>query len=231
MLCNFTSKLLLMITTLIFDLDGTLLNTIKDLALSCNHVLKQHGFPEHTEDEYRYFVGNGMAKLVERALPEDKRTSEFIEPILKELINYYYQHKQDNTQPYDGVKEMLQKLQSENYKLAVASNKMDSAVQDLVKRYFPEIQFSVVYGQREDIHPKPAPRIIQNILDALQIEPYEALIVGDSATDMLTAINSGIKGIGVQWGFRTKEELLLNGANYTIKTPSQIFEILQVVSH
>ncbi len=218
-----------MITTLIFDLDGTLLNTIKDLALSCNAILKKYNFPEHTEDEYRYFVGNGMTKLVERALPETQRTPEYIAQFREEFINYYYQHKEDHTQPYADIRETLAQLQEKGYKLAVASNKIDAAVQELIHQFFPDIKFNAVFGQRDNIHPKPDPAIIKNILETLHSQPSETLLFGDSATDMLTAINAGIKGIGVQWGFRTKEELLLNGATYTIKYPKQIFEILQIL--
>lgn len=219
-----------MITTLIFDLDGTLLNTIKDLASSCNYILKKYGFPEHSEDEYRYFVGNGMTKLVERALPEAKRNPEYIEQFREEFINYYYNHKEDHTKPYEGIPELLVKLQEKEFKLAVASNKINAATQELVQKFFPEINFGSVYGQRENIPPKPDPKIIEDILKDLKSKPEETLMIGDSSIDMQTSVNAGIRGIGVQWGFRTKEELILNGAVYTVKTPSQILDVLHLLN-
>ena len=218
-----------MITTLIFDLDGTLLNTLKDLAISCNFVLKKYGFPEHSEDKYRYFVGNGMTKLIERALPESHRDAAYVEQFREEFIDYYYQHKEDHTQPYPGITDTLEALQNKGFTLAVASNKIDTAVKELVKQFFPTIAFGAVYGQMENTLPKPDPKIIGAILQDLQKSPSETILIGDSSVDMQTATNAGIKGIGVQWGFRTKEELLLNGAVYTIKAPSQIFEVLQIL--
>lgn len=217
-----------MITTLIFDLDGTLLNTIKDLALSCNHTLKKYGFPEHTEDQYRYFVGNGMTKLVERALPESQRNPQYIEQFRDEFFDYYSSHKEDHTTPYEGIPELLHTLQEKRYKLAVASNKIHEATQELVRKFFPEIHFEAVYGQRPNVPPKPNPKIIEDILNDLQSSPEETLLIGDSSIDMQTSVNAGIKGIGVQWGFRTKEELILNGAIYTVKNPSQVLEVLQL---
>lgn len=216
-----------MINTVIFDLDGTLLNTIDDLAMSCNATLKKYGFPEHPVAAYKYFVGNGMAKLVHRALPETGITPEFEASFLKEFIAYYQNHQEDFTRPYDGIPELLENLINKGFRLAVASNKVDVSARELVKRYFPEISFSAVYGQRENIIPKPDPAIIKDILQDLHSSPEHAVMIGDSSVDMLTAKNAGIKSIGVLWGFRTREELLENGAGFIADEPSQIPEILE----
>lgn len=216
-----------MIKTVIFDLDGTLLNTIDDLAASCNHLLQKYGFPTHTVDAYKYFVGNGMAKLVQRALPESAAKPEFEAAFLKEFIAYYQQHQGDLTQPYKGIPEMLDTLQTRELQLAVASNKIDASTKILVQKYFPEISFSAVFGQRENIIPKPNPTIVQDILNSLHTLPENAVMIGDSAVDMQTAKNAEITAVGVLWGFRTEKELLENGADYLVSHPEEIPELLE----
>lgn len=216
-----------MIRLVIFDLDGTLLDTIKDLGNACNHVLTKYGLAEHSLDEYRFFVGNGISKLVERSLPEDKRYGEFIEKLRSEFVNYYVRHAEEHTKPYDGIVDMLKELENREIKIAVASNKFDSATQSLVGRYFGGVNFSAVYGQREGIMPKPDPTIIFDIMADSDIDDKSAILyVGDSDTDMMTAINAGLESIGVTWGFRPREELLASGANHLIDTPAQIIDIV-----
>lgn len=216
-----------MIKLVIFDLDGTLLNTLDDLADSCNYILEKYGFPIHPSDSYRYFVGNGIGKLIERAIPEDKRQSDFIEQLRKEFIAYYSLHAEDKTAPYEGIVTLLQDLRSHGIMLAVASNKFMAGTQSLVKEYFGNIDFVSVFGQREGIPVKPDPRIVFDIMEESGItNKEEILYVGDTATDMKTCTNAGIKGIGVLWGFRTEKELKENGATYFVSKPSEIFDII-----
>lgn len=212
---------------IIFDLDGTLLNTIADLAHSTNYALTQNGFPTHPIEAYRFFVGNGINKLFERALPENERTTERIAQIRNVFLPYYDEHNMDYTQPYDGIEPLLQKLQGQNYQLAVASNKYQRATEKLVDQFFPGIPFSSVFGQRDGIPVKPDPAIIREILDITRITPAETLYVGDSGVDMQTAANSGVTSIGVTWGFRPREELEKFGAIHIADSANEILAIIR----
>ena len=216
-----------MIKTVIFDLDGTLLDSIKDLQACTNHTLKQYGFPEHSVDAYKYFVGDGMRKLVERALPEDKRTDEFIQVFLQDFLAYYNVHKEDFTQPYEGITELLMQLQRDNFQIAVATNKVENAAIELIHKYFPEIKFSAIVGQREGIPVKPHPQVIEDILAQTHTDLSEAIMVGDTSVDIKTAKNANIKSIGVLWGFRTQEELQQAEADYIIEKPEEIIAIVE----
>ena len=192
----------------VFDLDGTLLNTIADLAESTNHALKEFGYPVHTVEEYYYFVGNGINKLFERALPENERTQENILKIRSSFVPYYNVHNADYSRPYPGIPELLAKLQEQGIKLAVASNKYQAATEKLVKHYFPEIHFAAVLGQREGIPTKPDPGTVRDCMHMAEIENREeVLYVGDSNVDMQTALNAGVDAVGVAWGFRPESEL------------------------
>jgi phosphoglycolate phosphatase len=218
-----------MIKLVIFDLDGTLLNTLDDLADSCNYILRQHNFPTHPLNAYRFFVGNGIAKLVERALPENRKNTEFIEQIRLEFIEYYSLHAEDKTAPYEGIVTLLKELRKQDIELAVASNKFMAGTQALVQKYFGDITFSAVFGQREGIPVKPNPQIVYDIMEKSGIQDKkEILYVGDTGTDMQTCTNAGIKGIGVSWGFRTKEELKENGAAYIVDSPENILDIIKI---
>lgn len=215
-----------MIKLIIFDLDGTLLNTINDLGKSCNYILEQQGFPTHPLQAYRFFVGNGVSKLIERALPETQRSPEFVEKLRKQFVEYYSIHSEDETAPYPGIMKMLKELESKQIKLAVASNKFIEGTQSLVQKFFPDIQFVSVLGQREGIPVKPDPQIVYDVMREAGItNKNEILYAGDSGADMQTCENSGIKGIGVLWGFRSKEELLENGAEYIVEDPSEIVQL------
>lgn len=210
----------------IFDLDGTLLNTIADLANSTNHALKQCGFPTHETDEYPFFVGNGINKLFERALPEAQRNEENVLRVRKEFVPYYDKHNADFSTPYPGIPELLEELQAKGIMLAVASNKYQSATEKLIKHYFPNIRFVAVFGQREGITPKPDPTIVNDILDIAQTAVKEVLYVGDSGVDMQTAINSGMTSCGVTWGFRPRAELEAFNPDYIVDSPKEISGIL-----
>ena len=191
----------------IFDLDGTLLDTIADLADASNYALKQLGHPTHPVDTIRTYVGNGINKLLERALPESERNEENVMRMRSHFVPYYDAHNADLSAPYPGIVALLEALQAKGVMLAVASNKYQEATEKLVKHYFPMIDFVEVLGQREGIPVKPDPSIVSDILTKANVSPEETLYVGDSGVDMHTAINAGVDAVGVAWGFRPRAEL------------------------
>ena len=191
----------------IFDLDGTLLNTIADLANSTNYALKVLGYPIHEPDKYNFMEGNGINKLFERALPDGEKTEENVLRVRQEFVPYYDQHNADKSRPYPGVTELLETLQTAGMQLAVASNKYQAATEKLIAHYFPNIKFTAVFGQREGIPVKPDPIIVKEILQIAKVQEEETLYVGDSGVDMQTAINAGVTSCGVTWGFRPRTEL------------------------
>ncbi len=206
----------------IFDLDGTLLNTIADLATSTNYALQQCGFPEHCVEAYLHFVGNGITKLFERALPEDARSAENIARMRQFFLEYYSVHNNDRTRPYEGIEELLDALSGRGVKIAVASNKYQEGTEKLIRHFFPQTCFVAVLGQREGVPVKPAPDIVYDILAAAKVEKEEALYVGDSDVDMATAKAAGVESVGVTWGFRSRDELNLAGAMHLVDTPADI---------
>ena len=206
----------------IFDLDGTLLNTISDLAHSTNYALINNGFPDHPIESYRFFIGNGINKLFERALPENNKTEENIKRIRETFLPYYDLHYADYTKPYDGIHDLLKMLQSKDIMLAVASNKYQSATEELIKIMFPDIFFIAISGQREGTPIKPDPTIVKDILKIANVSAEETIYIGDSGVDMQTAANSNVTSIGVTWGFRPLEELKAAGANLIANTPADI---------
>ena len=191
----------------IFDLDGTLLNTIADLANSTNYALKVLGYPIHEPDKYNFMVGTGINKLYGRALPDGEKTEENVLRVRQEFVPYYDQHNADKSRPYPGVTELLETLQTAGMQLAVASNKYQTATEKLIAHYFPNIKFTAVFGQREGIPVKPDPIIVKEILQIAKVQEEETLYVGDSGVDMQTAINAGVTSCGVTWGFRPRTEL------------------------
>lgn len=217
------------IQSVIFDLDGTLLNTIADLAHSTNHALEQTGFPTHPVEAYKYFVGNGINKLFERALPEDERTQDNILRVREVFLPYYDEHNADYTRPYDGVSDLLAALQTEGIVLSVASNKYQRATEKLVRAYFPEIRFAAVFGQRQGVPVKPDPTIVHDILKMTGRSVSETLYVGDSGVDMQTAANAGVTSVGVTWGFRPLSELKVCGAQHVADTAEEILQIIASV--
>lgn len=212
----------------IFDLDGTLLNTIADLAYSTNYALQQNGFPVHAVETYNFFVGNGINKLFERALPEGMKTEENIGKIRKEFLPYYDQHNTDYTTPYAGILTVLGRLQEAGYLLAVASNKYQQATEKLIRHFFPEIRFISVLGQREGIAVKPDPAIVYTIMETAGVKKENVLYVGDSGVDMQTATNSGVTSLGVTWGFRPRTELEENHADAIVERPEEILAYLSL---
>ena len=211
---------------IIFDLDGTLLNTLPDLAHSANFALVKSGFPTHPVEDYKLFIGNGITKLLERILPENQITETVVTQIKDSFLAYYDTHNTVYTEPYAGIPELLHSLLSKGLMMAVASNKYQKATEKLVKLFFPDIPFIAVLGQREGIPAKPNPAIVFDILDVTGLTPCEALYVGDSGVDMETASNSGLISIGVTWGFRPRGELETTGACYIADMPDDIIEII-----
>jgi phosphoglycolate phosphatase len=211
-----------MVNLIIFDLDGTLLNTIADLANSANYALRANGFPAHPLEAYRQFVGNGLSKLLERALPEGEKTEANVLRLRASFIPYYREHDTEHSAPYPGVHELLRRLQKRNVALAVASNKYHAATCKLVAHYFPNIRFVKVLGQREGIAPKPDPAIVYEILAAAAVDRRRALYVGDSNVDMQTALNSGVAACGVTWGFRPRAELEAFHPTYMVDRAEEI---------
>ena len=191
----------------IFDLDGTLLDTIADLAESANYALKQLGYPTHNVETIRTFVGNGINKLLERALPAHEQTEENVMRMRSHFVPYYDIHNADLSSPYPGIVSLLEDLQAKGILLGVASNKYQAATVKLVKQYFPTIDFVEILGQREGINVKPDSTIVFDILKKANVSPEETLYVGDSGVDMQTAINAGVDAVGVTWGFRPRAEL------------------------
>lgn len=210
----------------IFDLDGTLLNTIADLANSTNYALKRCGFPIHGTEEYNFFVGNGINKLFERALPETERNETNILRIRQEFILHYDAHNADYSTPYPGIVPLLEELQQKGYLLAVASNKYQAATQKLVSHYFPQVRFSAVFGQREGIPVKPDPTIVQDILAQTGTHASKVLYVGDSGVDMQTAYHAGVTAAGVTWGFRPRTELEAFHPAYIVDRAEEIPPLL-----
>lgn len=212
---------------IIFDLDGTLLNTIADLAQSVNYALEALGFPTHEVPAYNFMVGNGVSKLFERALPEGEKTNENIQQVRQLFVPYYAQHKTDKSHPYPGIPELLEALQAQGKHLAVASNKYQSATETLIKHFFGNIHFAAVFGQREGVTPKPDPTIVYDILKITGTPKERVLYVGDSGVDMQTAINSGVISCGVTWGFRPRAELEAFRPDHIVNAAHDIFALIQ----
>lgn len=209
----------------IFDLDGTLLDTIADLANATNQALAKCGYPTHPTEAYYRFVGNGINKLFARALPEEARTEENVQRIRTLFIPYYNEHNADDSHPYPGIVELLTQLQSQGIQLTVASNKYQQATAKLVGHFFPNIRFAAVYGQREGVPIKPDPTIVNDILSETGISRTHTLYIGDSGVDMQTARNASVESVGVTWGFRDEEELRNNGATHIIHHAKDILKL------
>lgn len=207
----------------IFDLDGTLLNTIGDLADAVDYVMRSRNLPEHTNAEYRQMVGGGIKRLVERALPEElAKNEQYVEECVTQFRRYYVDNIDRHTIPYEGMPELLRKLQSMEIKLAVASNKFQHGTDRLVAKFFGDIDFVAVEGNREGAPLKPDPEIVNNILRIAGINREECVMVGDSGIDIRTAKAADIDSIGVSWGFRFAEELYDAGATTVATTMEEL---------
>lgn len=210
----------------IFDLDGTLLNTIADLATATNHALEACGFPTHATEVYKNLVGGGITKLFERALPEDMRTPKNVERLRPHFLEYYNMHCCDFTEPYPGIQELLQELRTRDIAVAVASNKYQAGVDRLIRHFFPTIEWAAIEGQKEGVPVKPDPSIVFEILSKRPTPKADVLYVGDSGVDMDTARRAGVYSVGVTWGFRTAEELRAHYADVIVNRPEEIVNSL-----
>lgn len=214
--------------TYIFDLDGTLLDTLQDLANSVNYALRQYGLPEHSLDDVRRFVGNGVRLLMERAVPNGAQHPQF-ETVFATFRQHYMEHSLDTTRPYDGIVETIHELKQRGCRLAVVSNKMMAATQELVAHFFPEIEVAIGEHEAAGIRKKPAPDTVYEALRQLGLVvggfPADTVYVGDSDVDIATARNSGLPCISVLWGFRDKPFLLDHGATTFVSTPQELLTI------
>lgn len=211
-------------TTVIFDLDGTLLDTLEDLTDSVNHALLTFHMPTRDISEIRRFVGNGIRNLMMKAVPNGENNPDF-EAVFAEFRKYYDIHCNDKTKPYEGILELIDALEEKHIQTAIVSNKVDSAVQTLNRRYFPKV--GVAVGDREGLKRKPAPDSVLMAMEAYHAKRGETMYVGDSEVDIETAKNAGIKCISVLWGFRDKEQLLKGGAEILIKEPLELLELIE----
>lgn len=210
----------------IFDLDGTLLDTIGDLAEACNYMLSLRGLGTHTREEYAKMVGNGILNLVKRALPEELRTEEYVAAAKADFLDFYTANIDRYTRPYDGIREVLHTLQSEGWALAVASNKFDEGTQKLVQTIFPEVDFRAIYGNKEGFPLKPDAALLQLIMTECDATVDTTVMIGDSGVDIQTAKGAGVRSIGCTWGFRPRTELEAFGADHIVDTPADILQIL-----
>ena len=214
----------------IFDMDGTILNTIDDLADSCNVICQKYGYPLHTVEEIKYMVGNGIPKLMRRALPQDIEEDQF-NKVLAEYIEYYEDHCSIKTRPYDGVVDCIRSLRKAGVKVAVNTNKVQAAAQELCAQYFPDL-FDVISGSRPGIPPKPDPTGLYEILKEIGLtkeeacQPGVACFIGDSDVDLKTGVDSGLDFIGVDWGFRGRAFLLEHGASLVVDNTEELLEKL-----
>ena len=213
-----------MITTVIFDMDGTVLNTLDDLAASVNYVLTRYGMPVHCTEDYRRYFGNGIRYALECAVPKgtEETTIDQMLPVFKE---HYNAHCLDKTRPYDGIPELMKALRDRGFKLAIVSNKIDSAVKELNAKFF-SAYVDVTIGEREGIRRKPAPDTVVQALKELKSSKHEAVYIGDSEVDLQTAANAGLPCISVLWGFREKDFLTEQGATVFANTPQEIYDLL-----
>lgn len=210
----------------IFDLDGTLLNTIDDLANATNHALKSLGFPTHGLWVYPNMVGNGVGKLIERALPDDARSEKNVKDMFAAFREYYDQHCCEDTVPYPGIPELIADLTAKGINLAVTSNKYQDAVVKIIAHYFPEANFRAVLGNVEGVPRKPDPSIVFQALSLCPTPKADVLYVGDSGVDMETARRACVESVGVTWGFRSIVELKEAYADHIVSTPAQIAELV-----
>ncbi len=210
----------------LFDLDGTLLNTLRDLADSTNFVLAQAGIPQHEAEAYRYFVGSGRRVLASRALPEELRDEQTVDKIASQIEEVYSQRWAEHTLPYPGIPDLLDALTDLGIRMAVLSNKPQRPAELMVSRLLPRWHFDIVEGERQGVPLKPDPFAALEIARRMKMEPAEVLYLGDSATDMRTAVAANMYPVGALWGFRTAQELMTGGAKALIQCPANLLPLL-----
>lgn len=208
----------------LFDLDGTLIDTLEDLGEAVNHALEAHGLPLHTTQEYRRMVGHGVRNLVQQALPASKREDDaFVDECLAQFKSYYSAHIDVHTRPYPGMQALLTRMKEKGMRLAVASNKFQEGTEHLIREFFPDIDFVAILGNREGFPLKPSPAIVELVLEKSGIAKADAIMVGDSPTDMKTAAAGGIDALAVSWGYRTREDL---AGNKMVESVEELSEFL-----
>lgn len=212
---------------LIFDLDGTLLNTIDDLGYACNYALAQTGFPTHPIEAYPAMVGNGISNLIRRALPAAERNDETVARLREFFVPYYNEHNCDQTRPYDGIPQLLSTLRAKGHTLAVASNKYQAATEKIVRHFFPDT-FDCILGERDGIPRKPDPQIVADILSAVASKASLPLYIGDSLVDRDTALNARVPFVACSWGFVPRERLIEAGVTTLIDRPEELLSLLPV---
>lgn len=212
---------------LIFDLDGTLLNTIDDLGYACNYALAQTGFPTHPIKAYPAMVGNGISNLIRRALPEAERNDETVARLREFFVPYYNEHNCDQTRPYDGIPQLLSTLRAKGHTLAVASNKYQAATEKIVRHFFPDT-FDCILGERSGIPRKPDPQIVADILSAVASKASLPLYIGDSLVDRDTALNARVPFVACSWGFVPRERLIEAGVTTLIDRPEELLSLLPI---
>jgi phosphoglycolate phosphatase len=220
----FSGKTDMKYSAAVFDMDGTILNTLDDLADAANYALSANGMPVRTTDEVRHFVGNGVRKLIERAVPAGTDVSG-IDKVYADFSSYYARHCADRTLPYEGIKEMLAIIRSAGMKTAVVSNKDDYAVQTLARVYFPAL-FDAVAGVHEGIKKKPAPDTVFEVMKRLDVTKEQCMYIGDSEVDIQTSQNAGIPCISVSWGFKSRDFLEEHGAYMIVDTVPELTDLL-----
>jgi phosphoglycolate phosphatase len=214
-----------MVKLVVFDMDGTLLDTLGDLAQAGNYALRRMGLPVHGQEAYKLFVGSGVRNLILRMLPEEHRQdAQAVQKTGEYFGEYYGAHAQDETRPYPGMLELLRDLRDRGIKTAILSNKPDVYVQELIPQYFPGL-IDVGDGQREGVPQKPDPAVVREILAHFDLGPREALYIGDSGVDMQTGKSAGLYTVGVSWGFRTKDELTGSGADVIVDKAEEILKL------
>jgi phosphoglycolate phosphatase len=211
---------------IIFDLDGTLLNTLDDLAGANNEALTQMGFPTHPVESYKYHIGNGVRLLLERTLPEGSRDDATVEKGVAMMKDAYSRCWDDKTLPYAGIPEMLDELTSRGVRMAILSNKPHAYTEMIVDKLLAKWNFEQVWGVSETVPPKPDPAGVSNLIDTLGVPKENLLYLGDTATDMETAVGADIFAVGVLWGFRTADELTQSGANVLLSRPAELLDVL-----
>ncbi|MBR5755122.1 MAG: HAD family hydrolase [Erysipelotrichaceae bacterium] len=214
-----------MIKGIIFDLDGTTLSTLEDIKNSLNTILERHGYPTKTYDEVRMLVGNGSRNLIRNAIP-DGSDEELVADILKEYVEDYSINYHIETKPYEGIPELLKKLQEKGILMAINSNKPDRITKALIAESFPDIDFLEVTGQRDDLPRKPDPTQANKTVELMGLNKEEVLYIGDSETDIKTAKNAELKSVGCLWGFRDRQTLEDSGADHIVSCPEEIIELL-----
>ena len=216
----------------IFDMDGTLINSLEDLTDSVNEAMKHYDFPQHTLEECRYFVGNGARKLIKRSVPKGRAEDEaFVSEVLQYYNKCYERHLINKTKPYDGIIELLEHLHTLNIPMGICTNKQQFAADEIISTLFPANIFGAVIGDSEGMPRKPNPTKVLKIAAQFKVEPRHVVYFGDTSVDMETAHNAGFLSIGVTWGFRPKSELIESGAEIIIDHPSELWQHVEFEHH